>query len=137
MTWLWLPTYHNHPPTGKLYIGNTPAVIDKNWTKFIHLFLGSSSVDETIKRYLKGLCTKKFYWLKSCTLPPLSRGHRWKIWQITIKNRKLHFCEIFGLSKLLTGQENGSQKGITEQKQDWIALGSKPIDLFAVVVPIS
>jgi len=25
----------------------------------------------------------------------------------------LHFCEIFGLSKLLTGQENGSQKGIT------------------------
>ena len=25
----------------------------------------------------------------------------------------MHFCEIFGLSKLLTGQENGSQKGIT------------------------
>ena len=25
----------------------------------------------------------------------------------------MHFCEIFGLSKLLTGRENGSQKGIT------------------------
>ena len=25
----------------------------------------------------------------------------------------MHFCEIFGLSKLLTGQKNGSQKGIT------------------------
>ena len=24
----------------------------------------------------------------------------------------MHFCEIFGFSKLLTGQENGSQKGI-------------------------
>ena len=25
----------------------------------------------------------------------------------------MHFCQIFGLSKLLTGRENGSQKGIT------------------------
>ena len=25
----------------------------------------------------------------------------------------MHFCDIFGLSKLLTGRENGSQKGIT------------------------
>ena len=25
----------------------------------------------------------------------------------------MHFCESFGLSKLLTGRENGSQKGIT------------------------
>ena len=26
----------------------------------------------------------------------------------------MYFCHIFGLSKLLTGRENGSQKGITE-----------------------
>ena len=25
----------------------------------------------------------------------------------------MHFCHIFELSKLLTGRENGSQKGIT------------------------
>ena len=25
----------------------------------------------------------------------------------------MHFCQIFGLLKLLTGRENGSQKGIT------------------------
>ena len=25
----------------------------------------------------------------------------------------MYFCQIFGLSKLLTGRENGSQKGIT------------------------
>ena len=25
----------------------------------------------------------------------------------------MHFCQIFGLAKLLTGRENGSQKGIT------------------------
>ena len=25
----------------------------------------------------------------------------------------MHFCQIFGLSKLLIGRENGSQKGIT------------------------
>ena len=25
----------------------------------------------------------------------------------------MHFCQIFELSKLLTGRENGSQKGIT------------------------
>ena len=25
----------------------------------------------------------------------------------------MHFCQIFKLSKLLTGRENGSQKGIT------------------------
>ena len=28
----------------------------------------------------------------------------------------MHFCQIFGLSKLLTGRENGSQKGITGQE---------------------
>ena len=28
----------------------------------------------------------------------------------------MHFCHIFGLSKLLTGGENGSQKGITERE---------------------
>ena len=28
----------------------------------------------------------------------------------------MHFCQIFGLSKLLTGRENGSQKGITERE---------------------
>ena len=27
----------------------------------------------------------------------------------------MHFCHIFGLSKLLTRRENGSQKGITER----------------------
>ena len=25
----------------------------------------------------------------------------------------MHYCQIFRLAKLLTGQENGSQKGIT------------------------
>ena len=33
-----------------------------------------------------------------------------------MKNRKVHFCQIFGLSKLLTGGEKGSQKGITERE---------------------
>ena len=33
-----------------------------------------------------------------------------------MKNRKMHFCQIFGLSKLLTGREKGSQKGITRQE---------------------
>ena len=28
----------------------------------------------------------------------------------------MHFCQIFGLSKLLTGRENGSQKGITRRE---------------------
>ena len=28
----------------------------------------------------------------------------------------MHFCNIFGLSKLLTGRENGSQKRITRQE---------------------
>ena len=28
----------------------------------------------------------------------------------------MHFCQNFGLSKLLTGQENGSQKGIIRQE---------------------
>ena len=28
----------------------------------------------------------------------------------------MHFCHIFGLSKLLTGRENGSQKDITERE---------------------
>ena len=28
----------------------------------------------------------------------------------------MHFCEIFGLSKLLTERENGSQKGITRRE---------------------
>ena len=93
---------------GKLIIHFTSRRVNEQLAKFI----GRSLLHEN-EQDLKGLCTKKFYWLKSCTLPPLSRGHRWKIWQITIKNRKLHFCEIFGLSKLLTGQENGSQKGIT------------------------
>ena len=30
----------------------------------------------------------------------------------------MHFCQIFGLSKLLTGRENGSQKGITGREFD-------------------
>ena len=29
---------------------------------------------------------------------------------------KMHFCQIFGLSKLHTGRENGSQKGITRRE---------------------
>ena len=33
-----------------------------------------------------------------------------------MKNRKMHFCQIFGLSKWLTGRKNGSQKGITGQE---------------------
>ena len=37
---------------------------------------------------LKGLSAENFYWLKSCPFPHWSRGHRWKIWQITKKNRK-------------------------------------------------
>ena len=59
---------------------------------------------------LKGLLAKKIYWLKRCHFCPLSACHRWKIWQLPIKNRKMHFCQIFGLSKLLTGRENGSPK---------------------------
>ena len=33
-----------------------------------------------------------------------------------MKNRKQHFCKIFGRSKLLIGRENGSQKGNTRQE---------------------
>ena len=64
---------------------------------------------------IKGLLPESFYWLKRCPFPPLSVCHRWKIWQLPIKNRKMYFCQIFGLIKLLTGRENGSQKGITER----------------------
>ena len=39
---------------------------------------------------LKGLSAENFYWLKICPFPPWSRGHRWKIWELTIKNRKMH-----------------------------------------------
>ena len=32
------------------------------------------------------------------------------------RNRKMHFCQSFGVSKLVTGRENGSQEGITRRE---------------------
>jgi len=34
--------------------------------------------------------------------------------QLAIKNRKMHFCQSFWVSKFLTGRENGSQKALLD-----------------------
>lgn len=60
----------------------------------------------------KGLLAENFNCVKRCPFPPLSMCHRWKISQLQLKNRKLHFCQILGLSKLLTRQEISSQKAL-------------------------
>ena len=54
---------------------------------------------------LKWLSAENLYWLKTC-----------HICEISIKSGEKHFCQIFGLSKLLTWQENGSQNGNTGWK---------------------
>ena len=64
---------------------------------------------------LTGLSAKNLYWLRRCPLPPWSMCHMWKIWQLAIKNRKMRFCQNFGLSKWLPDKKMALKKAIPER----------------------
>ena len=54
----------------------------------------SVNFSQKIRKSLKGLYAENFYLLKRYPLPPWSMCHMWKIWQLPIKNRKMHFCHV-------------------------------------------
>ena len=92
--WLTRPVLERHAPL-KIFTGSDQDTCDL-W--LIALRKNFKTYCQTNKQKLfecKNIC----FWSKE--------------YDNSLKNRKMHFCQIFGVSKLLTGQENGSQKGIT------------------------